>query len=145
MALAAAHPIAHPIAPCASQTIFLLNLVEEFEDSIPATFKPSAARRHTLRCSDIVLTGPRTRVVAHNEDSGAEDVNHTAIVTAKIGSNPKFVAYTYLGDLPSGAFGFNANGVAFTLNCAVRRLVFCLRTLSNRGELTVALCGRCAP
>ncbi|TYZ65765.1 hypothetical protein PybrP1_012634 [[Pythium] brassicae (nom. inval.)] len=101
------------------ETIFLLNLVEEFEDSIPATFKPeapAAARRHTLRCSDIVLTGPRTRVVAHNEDSGAEDVNHTAIVTAKIGGNPKFVAYTYLGDLPSGAFGFNANGVAFTLN-----------------------------
>lgn len=65
-----------------------------------------------------MLTGPHTCVVAHNEDSGAEDVNHTAIVTASIGSSPTFVAYTYLGDLPSGAFGFNANGIAFTLNCA---------------------------
>eukprot|EP00644_Phytophthora_capsici_P014697 jgi/Phyca11/20989/fgenesh1_pg.PHYCAscaffold_78_\ len=32
------------------------------------------------------------------------------------GNDPKFVAYTYLGDLPSGAFGFNEHGVAFTLN-----------------------------
>ncbi|KAE9075954.1 hypothetical protein PF010_g24096 [Phytophthora fragariae] len=59
---------------------------------------------------------PGVHVVAHNEDSGEVDVNRTAIVIAKIGDEPKFVAYTYLGDLPSGAFGFNENGVAFTLN-----------------------------
>lgn len=102
----------------ALQTIFLMNLIEEFEDSIPSTFKAHIARRHTLRCSDIVLTAPHLRAVVHNEDGGAGDVNRTAIITAKIGRNPKFVAYTYLGDLPSGAFGFNENGVAFTLNCA---------------------------
>lgn len=95
----------------------MMNLIEEFEDSIPASFQPKAERARVLRCSDIVLTGPLLRAVAHNEDGAVNDVNRTAIVTAKIGSNPKFVAYTYLGDLPSGAFGFNDQGVAFTLNC----------------------------
>lgn len=106
---------------CLEQMIFALNLVEEFQDSIPTWFQTNAApaaRRHTLRCSDIVLTSQDLRAVVHNEDSGAQDVNRTAIVIARIGANPKFVAYTYLGDLPSGAFGFNQNGVAFTLNCA---------------------------
>lgn len=97
-----------------------MNIVEEYEDSIPATFHrgvPAAVRQPVLRCSDIVLTSETLRAVAHNEDGSREDVNRTAIITARIGTNPKFVAYTYLGDLPSGAFGFNENGVAFTLNC----------------------------
>lgn len=64
-----------------------------------------------------MLTSSDVHVVAHNEDSGLQDVNRTAIVTAQVGSDPEFVAYTYLGDLPSGAFGFNRAGVAFTLNC----------------------------
>ncbi|ETP30833.1 hypothetical protein F442_20228 [Phytophthora nicotianae P10297] len=102
------------------ETIFIENIVEEFSNSIPPSFQnelfPTEARHPILRCSDIVLTSPEIHVVAHNEDSGEVDVNRTAIVIAKIGNEPKFVAYTYLGDLPSGAFGFNENGVAFTLN-----------------------------
>lgn len=110
-----------------SQTIFMVNLIEEFEDSIPASFQPKAERARVLRCSDIVLTAPHLRAVAHNEDGAVNDVNRTAIVTAKIGQNPKFVAYTYLGDLPSGAFGFNDKGVAFTLNCTC--IVYCQAVL----------------
>uniref|UniRef100_K3WCK1 Peptidase C45 hydrolase domain-containing protein n=1 Tax=Globisporangium ultimum (strain ATCC 200006 / CBS 805.95 / DAOM BR144) TaxID=431595 RepID=K3WCK1_GLOUD len=102
------------------ETLFLTNIIEEYEDSIPASFHAesvsAAVRRPVLRCSDIVLTSTRLRAVAHNEDGGRNDLNRTAIITARIGSSPKFVAYTYLGDLPSGAFGFNEHGVAFTLN-----------------------------
>ncbi|KAG7402245.1 hypothetical protein PHYBOEH_003504 [Phytophthora boehmeriae] len=102
------------------KTLFIENIVEEFSNSIPPRFQsdifPTEARHPVLRCSDIVLTGPDMHVVAHNEDSGEEDMNRTVIVIARIGDAPKFVAYTYLGDLPSGAFGFNENGVAFTLN-----------------------------
>lgn len=102
------------------ETIFIENIVEEFSNSIPPSFQrnlfPDEARHPVLKCSDIVLTGEATHVVAHNEDSGEVDVNRTAIVIAKIADEPKFVAYTYLGDLPSGAFGFNEHGVAFTLN-----------------------------
>ncbi|KAG3107867.1 hypothetical protein PI124_g2578 [Phytophthora idaei] len=102
------------------ETIFIENIVEEFSNSIPPSFQsdvfPTEARHPVLRCSDIVLSSSEMHVVAHNEDSGEVDVNRTAIVIAKIADEPKFVAYTYLGDLPSGAFGFNQNGVAFTLN-----------------------------
>ncbi|RLO10943.1 hypothetical protein DYB28_007674 [Aphanomyces astaci] len=44
------------------------------------------------------------------------DVNRTALVTAKIKNNPWFTAFTYLGDLPTGAFGANQHGVAFSMN-----------------------------
>ncbi|KAG7389850.1 hypothetical protein PHYPSEUDO_009363 [Phytophthora pseudosyringae] len=102
------------------ETVFIENVVEEFSNSIPPSFQskvfPAEGRHPVLRCSDIVLTSSKMHVVAHNEDSREEDVNRTAIVIAKIADEPKFVAYTYLGDLPSGAFGFNQNGVAFTLN-----------------------------
>ncbi|KAG2775381.1 hypothetical protein PC129_g14300 [Phytophthora cactorum] len=102
------------------ETIFIENIVEEFSNSIPPSFQSDVfsteARHPVLRCSDIVLSSSEMHVVAHNEDSGEVDVNRTAIVIAKIADEPKFVAYTYLGDLPSGAFGFNQNGVAFTLN-----------------------------
>ncbi|DAZ98337.1 TPA: hypothetical protein N0F65_007144 [Lagenidium giganteum] len=99
------------------ETLFLLNLVEEFGDAIPTAFVTTpATEQKVLRCSDIVLTAPHLRVVTHNEDSGASDVNRTAMVTAQIGDAPKFVAFTYLGDLPTGAFGFNSHGIAFSLN-----------------------------
>ncbi|EGZ19217.1 hypothetical protein PHYSODRAFT_493438 [Phytophthora sojae] len=102
------------------ETVFIENIVEEFSNSIPPSFQseafPTEERHPELRCSDVVLTGGGMHVVAHNEDSGEVDGNRTAIVIAKIADEPKFVAYTYLGDLPSGAFGFNENGVAFTLN-----------------------------
>ncbi|RLN96266.1 hypothetical protein BBJ28_00019306, partial [Nothophytophthora sp. Chile5] len=102
------------------ETLFVENIVEEYSNSIPPSFQasefPTEARHPVLRCSDVVLTSKEMHVVAHNEDSGVVDVNRTAIVIARIADEPKFVAYTYLGDLPSGAFGFNGNGVAFTLN-----------------------------
>ncbi|KAJ0396201.1 hypothetical protein P43SY_001908 [Pythium insidiosum] len=102
------------------ETIFVQNLSEEFDDAVPADFTLGVGRSRlkTLRCSDVVLVGgpDALRVVAHNEDSGAADLNHTAIITAKIGASPRFVAYTYLGDLPTGAFGFNDQGIGFTLN-----------------------------
>ena len=54
--------------------------------------------------------------VAHNEDNSHTDRNRTALVVARFGSQPAFHAYTYLGDLPSGAFAFNDAGIGFTLN-----------------------------
>ncbi|ETW08522.1 hypothetical protein H310_01085 [Aphanomyces invadans] len=93
-------------------TLFLINLIEEFGQSIP---RPNAFQCQ-LHCSDLVLHTSNLCVVGHNEDSGAGDVNHTALVTAKIKGEPWFTAYTYLGDLPTGAFGANEHGVAFSLN-----------------------------
>lgn len=30
--------------------------------------------------------------------------------------NVSFIAFNYIGDIPTGAFGFNSNGIAFSLN-----------------------------
>ncbi|ETV89466.1 hypothetical protein H257_00737 [Aphanomyces astaci] len=93
-------------------TLFLINIVEEYGNSIPL---PNAFESQ-LHCSDLVLHTSDVCVVGHNEDSGAGDVNRTALVTAKIKNNPWFTAFTYLGDLPTGAFGANQHGVAFSMN-----------------------------
>ncbi|RHY11210.1 hypothetical protein DYB25_000187 [Aphanomyces astaci] len=53
------------------------------------------------------------------------DVNRTALVTAKIKNNPWFTAFTYLGDLPTGAFGANQHGVAFSMNCVKNVTIVC--------------------
>ncbi|KAF1791866.1 Peptidase C45 [Phytophthora cactorum] len=128
------------------ETIFIENIVEEFSNSIPPSFQSDVfsteARHPVLRCSDIVLSSSEMHVVAHNEDSGEVDVNRTAIVIAKIAGEPKFVAYTYLGDLPSGAFGFNQNGVAFTLNCKLDRSRSVLFIVVQPSEIFVGGLGR---
>jgi hypothetical protein len=97
-------------------------LSEEYGDAIPSTFEPIFAMK-TLKCSDIVLYGEKTHMVVHNEDSSFSDVNHTALVIAKIGHTPRFVGYTYLGDLPTGAIGYNDHGIGFTLNCTLYILI----------------------
>jgi len=71
-----------------------------------------------MSCSDFMLCqpAPGACAVAHNEDNNIEDLNRTAWVTAKTSGGPTFHAYTYLGELPSGAFGYNDAGIGFTLN-----------------------------
>ncbi|KDO32798.1 hypothetical protein SPRG_19422 [Saprolegnia parasitica CBS 223.65] len=101
----------------AFSTLFILNIIEEYSTSMRVALTDNWLRpAPAVHCTDIVLHTTNTCIVAHNEDSGLADVNRTAVVTAKIQGNAWFTAYTYLGDLPSGAFGANDNGVAFSLN-----------------------------
>jgi hypothetical protein len=86
--------------------IFILNLKEEF--------KKSSLEEPSLHCTDIIL--PPLRAVLHNEDGDLSDLNRTAFVVARLRGD-WWVGYTYVGDLPSGGFGYNKHGVAFTLNC----------------------------
>ena len=44
------------------------------------------------------------------------NVNTTVIIDASFGGKYRFVAYTYLGDLATYAFGFNNHGIGFTIN-----------------------------
>ncbi|KAF0698015.1 Aste57867_11346 [Aphanomyces stellatus] len=93
-------------------TLFLMNIVEEYGQSIP---RPNTFVSQ-MHCSDLVLHTTEFCIVGHNEDSGAGDVNKTALVTAKIHGDPAFTAFTYLGDLPTGAFGANEHAIAFSMN-----------------------------
>uniref|UniRef100_A0A0D3EL68 Peptidase C45 hydrolase domain-containing protein n=1 Tax=Oryza barthii TaxID=65489 RepID=A0A0D3EL68_9ORYZ len=68
-------------------------------------------------CSDVLIVGESAAIAAHNEDANVALLGHTYVVkaTSPDGSS-SFTAYTYAGELPTCAFGFNSNGVAFTLD-----------------------------
>jgi hypothetical protein len=53
--------------------------------------------------------------VAHNEDSGTDEMGTLFLASVQI-DGAAFRAAVYAGDLPSGAFAFNSHGVGFTLN-----------------------------
>eukprot|EP01060_Flectonema_neradi_P034591 TRINITY_DN6117_c2_g1_i1.p1 TRINITY_DN6117_c2_g1~~TRINITY_DN6117_c2_g1_i1.p1 ORF type:complete len:370 (+),score=68.08 TRINITY_DN6117_c2_g1_i1:120-1229(+) len=63
------------------------------------------------QCSDYSMI----HTICHNEDSEKSDVGKTGFFNITF-SGKNFMAYTYFGDLPSGAFGFTPGNVAFTLN-----------------------------
>ncbi|XP_022133472.1 uncharacterized protein LOC111006042 isoform X2 [Momordica charantia] len=67
-------------------------------------------------CSDILVVSDSMAIAAHNEDANVALVGHTYLVKAKLQNGLSFLAYTYAGELPSCAFGFNGHGLAFTLN-----------------------------
>mmetsp|Transcript_24300 Transcript_24300/g.39031 ORF Transcript_24300/g.39031 Transcript_24300/m.39031 type:complete len:323 (-) Transcript_24300:115-1083(-) len=93
----------------AFETIFINNLFEEFSAAMP----DGKDRGGIDGCSDYVVcektSGPC--LIGHNEDNDLRDVGHAFVLETR-----NFIAYTYMGDLPSGAFGFNSHGVGFTLN-----------------------------
>ncbi|KAM0939414.1 putative peptidase C45 [Dioscorea sansibarensis] len=67
-------------------------------------------------CSDVLVVNDSLAVAAHNEDANVALVGHAYVVRVALPNGLSFTAYTYAGELPSCAFGFNHNGVAFTLN-----------------------------
>ncbi|WOL09309.1 hypothetical protein Cni_G18062 [Canna indica] len=67
-------------------------------------------------CSDILVVNDSMAIAGHNEDATIALVGHTYMVRARLPNGLLFTAYTYAGELPSCAFGFNSNGIAFTLN-----------------------------
>jgi len=68
-------------------------------------------------CSDVLIVSDSTAIAAHNEDGNVALLGHTYLVRATLPDGlSSFTAYTYAGELPSCAFGFNSNGVAFTLD-----------------------------
>ncbi|KAH9608446.1 hypothetical protein KSS87_019321 [Heliosperma pusillum] len=67
-------------------------------------------------CSDILVSRDDMSIAAHNEDANLALVGHTYLIKANFSGGLSYTAYTYAGELPSCAFGFNSHGVAFTLN-----------------------------
>uniref|UniRef100_A0A7N0SVB1 Peptidase C45 hydrolase domain-containing protein n=1 Tax=Kalanchoe fedtschenkoi TaxID=63787 RepID=A0A7N0SVB1_KALFE len=67
-------------------------------------------------CSDVLVVDVSMAVAAHNEDATWALVGHTYLIRATLENGHCFTAYTYAGELPSCAFGFNSEGQAFTLN-----------------------------
>ena len=101
--------------------IFISQLRQEFTYYLNDTNQVNEMIRKNDHCSDVILYDEKGDMyIAHNEDGGIFDVNSTVLVEATNGVNggPGFTALVYLGPgvYLGNAFGFNANGVVFTMN-----------------------------
>ncbi|KAG9149217.1 hypothetical protein Leryth_003207 [Lithospermum erythrorhizon] len=67
-------------------------------------------------CSDILVVNDTMAVAAHNEDGNVALIGHSYLIRGHLSNGVSYTAYTYAGELPSCAFGFNSHGLAFTLN-----------------------------
>ncbi|KAH6763305.1 hypothetical protein C2S52_020738 [Perilla frutescens var. hirtella] len=90
--------------------IMLLNFRKEILPFIPK------ADDTNDDCSDILVVSESMAVAAHNEDANVALVGHTYLIKGTLSNGVHFTAYTYAGELPSCAFGFNSHGLAYTLN-----------------------------
>ncbi|XP_021275556.1 uncharacterized protein LOC110410251 [Herrania umbratica] len=95
--------------------IILINFRKEILPFISNTAMNSNGDT-TDDCSDILVVSDLIALAAHNEDANVSLVGHTYLIKGKLSNGLSFIAYTYAGELPSCAFGFNSHGMAFTLN-----------------------------
>ena len=99
--------------------LFISQLKQEFTYYLNKSKERDEMLLNEDHCSDVVLSAENGDVwIAHNEDAGIYDVNSTVLIEAVNGVNggPGFTALVYLGQTPTNAFGFNSNGVVFTMN-----------------------------
>lgn len=97
--------------------IILVNFRKEIRPFIPKRAEHERKEEHDDDCSDILMVSESTAIAAHNEDANVALLGHTYLVKATSPDGASsFTAYTYAGELPTCAFGFNSNGVAFTLD-----------------------------
>ncbi|KAM0880778.1 hypothetical protein ACQ4PT_033342 [Festuca glaucescens] len=99
------------------ELIILVNFRKEIRPFIPKREDQEPKEEPDDDCSDILMVSQSTAIAAHNEDANVALLGHTYIVKATSPDGTStFTAYTYAGELPTCAFGFNSNGVAFTLD-----------------------------
>ncbi|XP_057968849.1 uncharacterized protein LOC131158189 isoform X2 [Malania oleifera] len=98
--------------------IILLNFRKEILPFLPNSdqINSKAGTNTSDDCSDVLVVSDSMAIAAHNEDANVALVGHTYLIRGTLPDGLSFTAYTYAGELPSCAFGFNSNGFAFTLN-----------------------------
>ncbi|CAJ1937327.1 unnamed protein product [Sphenostylis stenocarpa] len=96
--------------------ILLINFRKEILPFIPKEGAKGAIVDTSDDCSDVVVVGESMAIAAHNEDANVALVGHTYLIKGILPNGVFFVGYTYAGELPSCAFGFNSHGLAFTLD-----------------------------
>ncbi|XP_020962084.1 uncharacterized protein LOC107641474 [Arachis ipaensis] len=96
--------------------ILLINFRKEILPFIPKEGAKSSSADTLDDCSDVLVVGESMAIAAHNEDANVALVGHTYLIKGILPDGMFFVGYTYAGELPSCAFGFNSHGLAFTLD-----------------------------
>lgn len=96
--------------------ILLINFKKEILAFVPKEGLKSLEDDSSNECSTVLVVDESMAIAAHNEDANVVLVGHTYLIKGRLPNGLFFVAYTYAGELPSSAFAFNSNGLAFTLN-----------------------------
>ncbi|KAK4262844.1 hypothetical protein QN277_028349 [Acacia crassicarpa] len=95
--------------------ILLINFRKEILAFIPKGSQSSNVDTSD-DCSDVIVVRESMAIAAHNEDANIALLGNTYLIKGILPNGIFFVAYTYAGELPSCAFGFNSHGLVFTLN-----------------------------
>ncbi|MHC4432007.1 MAG: C45 family autoproteolytic acyltransferase/hydrolase [Planctomycetota bacterium] len=72
-------------------------------------------------CSDCSLVTDETAIIGHNEDGSPAFRDNMYIVHARIAGKPEFTALSYPGFLCGNAFGFNSQGICFSVDNVLPR------------------------
>ena len=67
-------------------------------------------------CSDCAVVTDDVALIGHNEDGAPEFRGNMYVVHAKVVGKPAFTALSYPGFLCGNAFGFNAEGLCFSID-----------------------------
>lgn len=95
-------------ADCSLETLFLLNMRGEYAGSPPPHYLGG--------CSDCALVTDQTALIGHNEDGAPSFRGNMYLVQAKVEGKPAFTALSYPGFLCGNAFGFNAEGICYSVD-----------------------------
>lgn len=86
-----------------------------FEDLLLANLR-GEYRDYLRGCSDCALVTDDAALIGHNEDGSPTFRGNMYLVHAKVEGKPAFTALSYPGFLCGNAFGFNAEGICFSVD-----------------------------
>ena len=92
------------------ENLFLANLRGEYR-----TFLQSQSAEGQ-ECSDCALVTDHAALIGHNEDGSPAFRGNLYLVHARVEGKPAFTALSYPGFLCGNAFGFNAEGICFSVD-----------------------------
>jgi predicted choloylglycine hydrolase len=90
------------------EDLFLVNMRGEYREYL-----------HELQargCSDCALVTDDVALIGHNEDGAPEFRGNMYVVHARVEGKPAFTVLSYPGFLCGNAFGFNAEGICFSID-----------------------------
>jgi predicted choloylglycine hydrolase len=120
------------------EELFMVNMRGEYE--IYATRSPN------FECSTCSLLTDNNAIFAHNEDGSSIYHDQMYLVRLEIEGKPALTAFCYPGFLPGNAFGFNSEGICFSANSVLPKVVvigvgrqFIVRSLFESTSLEQAI------
>ncbi len=90
--------------------LFLISMRGEYQGYLPAPHPPPR------NCSDCSLVTDDVALIGHNEDGSPAFQESMYLVHARAEGKPGFTAFSYPGFLCGNAFGFNSEGICFSVD-----------------------------